>query len=237
MNNRLMPQTQIAEIMGRMACLSGLSAETLHRLASGAKQFSIARNESLYNKGDAANDLHIVVSGQIKVYMPLGNSTEKVVALVGNGECVSVAAPYLGEIHATSALARQDSHVLAVDRNVLVRQACMDSGLACRLLGAVSRHKLGLMLDLESCTPRSSLQRVCCFLLQHRPHPHAKAYEFLLPTTKREVAARLNLAQETLSRVFHQLSGDAVIEVQGRLIHVRDSAKLIALSVAACAAD
>jgi len=237
MNNRLMPQSQIAEVMGRMACLNGLAPDTLHRLACGARQFSIARNEILFNKGDAATDLHIVVSGQVKVYMPLGNHTEKVMALVGNGECVSVAAPYLGELHATSAMARLDSYLLAVDRNVLTRQAGMDSGLACRLLGTISRHKLGLMLDMESCTPRSSLQRVCCFLLQHRPQPHTDTYEFLLPTTKREIAAKLNLAQETLSRVFHHLVEERVIEVHGRLIQVRDCEKLIALNLAGCPSD
>lgn len=237
MNNRLMPQTQIAEIMGRVACLNGLPPETLRLLASGARQFSITRDETLFNKGDAATDLHIVISGEIKVYMPMASRTEKVLSTVGTGECVSVAAPYLGERHAASAIARQDSYLLAVDRNVLVRQACMDSGLACRLLGAISRHKLELMLDLESCTPRSSLQRVCCFLLHHRPHHYADTYEFLLSTTKREVAAKLNLAQETLSRAFHQLTEEKAIQVQGRLIKVMDCEKLIAINLSGCSPD
>lgn len=236
MNQHLLPQAQIAEIMSRMACFNSLAAETLHRLASGARQFSIARNESLFIKGDPATALHIVVSGEIKVFLPLNNQTEKVVAMVGSGNCMNVESVYLGERHAFSAIANKYSHLLAVERDILVRQVCHDVGLACRLLGAVSKHALDLMHDMESCTPRSSLERVSCYLLQHRPHPRASAYEVLLPTTKREIAAKLNLAQETLSRVFNQLCVENVIEVRGRLIHVKDCEKLLALNLAGCPA-
>jgi CRP-like cAMP-binding protein len=237
MNHRLLPPSQIAEIMGRLASLNGLAADTLHRLACGARQFSIARNDPLFAKGDPALALHIVVAGQIKVFLPLANHMEKVVALVGPGECLGVASVYLGEPHPAHAVAKVDSHLLAVDREVLLRQASMDAGLACRLLGAVSKYQLGLLRDMESCTPRSSLQRVSCYLLQHRPHPRAQAYDVVLPSTKREVAAKLNMAQETLSRVFHQLAAENVIEIRGRLIQVKDSEKLIALNLAGCPSD
>lgn len=234
MNLRTLPHHQIAEILGRLASFNGLAQETLNRLAAGARQFSIARDEVLFDKGDPALALHVVVGGQIKLALPLANQTEKVVGLAGPGECIGVAAAYVGAPQPFSAVARKDSHLIAVERDLLVRQTCQDAGLACRLLGAVARHKLGLMRDMESCMPRSSLQRVCCFLLQHRPHFGALSYDIVLPTSKREIAARLNLAQETLSRVFHQLAEEDAIEVQGRLIRVRDSEKLIALNLASC---
>lgn len=234
MNLRNLPQAQIVEILERLSSFNGLSRETLQRLASGARQFSIARDEPLFRKADPALALHVVVGGQIKLYLPLANHMEKGVALAGPGECIGVAAVYLGMPHPFSAVAKKDSHLIAVDRDLLVRQASQDAGLACRLLGAVAQHKLALMHDMESCTPRSSLQRVSCYLLQHSPHPRAKSYDIVLPTTKREIAAKLNLAQETLSRVFNQLVAEEAIEVRGRVIRVCNSEKLQALKMDDC---
>lgn len=227
-----LPQNQIAETLERLSSFSGLSRETLFSLAAGTRQLNLNRDEPLFHKADQALVLHVVVGGQIKLFLPQTNQGEKVVALAGPGECLGVAAVYLGAAYPFSAVAKTDSHLITLNRNLLVRRADQDASLACRLLGAVARHKLGLMHDMESCTPRSSLQRVSCFLLQYRPHPQAHSYDIRLPTTKRDIAAKLNLAQETLSRVFNQLVAEQVIEVQGRIIRVRDSKKLQAFKLA-----
>jgi CRP-like cAMP-binding protein len=59
-------------------------------------------------------------------------------------------------------------------------------------------------------------------------------YDILLPTTKRDIAAKLNLTQETLSRMFQLLSKEGAIEVQGRMIRVLDSRKLMHLNQVNC---
>ena len=232
MNCQRMSPSQTAETMGRLTVFNGLPQECLLRLASGARQIWLPRDGELFVKGEPALAMYVVVSGQVKVYLPMANDTEKMVAMVAPGDCLGVAAVYLGEPHPACAVTKADSHLLAIEREVLVRQARLEPGLACRLLAAASRRVIGLMHDMESCISRSSLQRLSCFLLQHRPHPSADIYEFVLPTSKREIAAKLNLAQETLSRAFHQLTEERAIQVEGRLIQVRDCEKLIAINLA-----
>lgn len=236
MNLHPLPHAQISELLGSMACFHGLSSECLEGLSVGARQFSLDRNQPLYRKGDAAVEVYLLVSGRIKLVLPLASGAERVVTMLEPGHCLGVAAAYLSLPHATHAIASLDSHLIAVDRAVLLRQAACDAALACRLLGVVATSKLGLMRDLESCTPRSSLERVACFLLQHRPHSGAGQYDIELDTSKREVAARLNIAQETLSRAFHHLSEVGAIELHGRCIHVLNSSKLASLSRAGAAA-
>jgi len=235
MNPQLLPQNQIAEIIGRLGCFAGLSPECLLRLANGARPLRIARGEMLFSKGEAADALYAVVSGQIKTYLPLINGTEKVIALVEPGGVIGLSALFLDRPQAVNALARTDGHLLAIQRDVLRSQAHQDAGLACRMLEAASQRVMNLLHDMESCAPRSSLQRVSCFLLQHRPHPRAQRYEFVLNTSKREIAAKLNLAHETLSRAFQQLSGEGAIAVRGRLIEVCDSDMLMTINLLGCA--
>jgi CRP-like cAMP-binding protein len=234
MNDSRLSRQQIAETIGRLPAFQGLPPETLLQLAGATRQVRLPRDGELFNKGDAAEAAYIVVGGQIKVYLPLSEGVEKVVSMAEPGECIGVAAAYLGAPHATCAISKADCHLLAIEGEALRRQACIEARLACRLLDVVSRRVVGLLHDLESCTPRSSLQRVCCFLLQQRPTPEAMRYEIVLPTSKREIAAKLNLAQETLSRTLHQLIADRIIEVSGRLIRVLDNERLAAINLNGC---
>lgn len=229
MNSLLLPQSQVSALLGRLPLFRGLPDETLKSLAVGTQQVHVARNEAVYAKGDQADFLHVVVGGQVKLFLTLANGAEKMVGMATNGEAFDVAALLLGEPHPAYAMARQDSHLLLMDRYVLLKELKRGGVLAWRLLNETARQKLGLMRDLESCTAHSSLQRVACFLLQHRPE-RQPAYDVHLPTTKREVAEKLNLSQETLSRVLHQLIDQGVLSVHGRLINVLDGDRLEQIS-------
>lgn len=226
MNSLLLPQSQVSALLGRLPLFKDLPDDTLKSLAAGTQQVHVSRNEAVYAKGDRADFLHVVVGGQVKLFLTLANGAEKMVGMATNGEAFDVAALLLGEPHPAHAMARQDSHLLLMDRYVLLKELKRDSALAFRLLNETARQKLSLMLDLESCTAHSSLQRVACYLLQHRPE-RLPAYDVHLPTTKREVAEKLNLSQETLSRVLHQLIDTGVLSMHGRLISVLDGDRLM----------
>jgi CRP/FNR family transcriptional regulator, dissimilatory nitrate respiration regulator len=81
---------------------------------------------------------------------------------------------------------------------------------------------------METCTMRSSLQRVICFLSHMAPAEADADYVVALNTSKQTVASQLNLAPETFSRVLSQLSEAGLIQVKGRSIAVLDRVKLLA---------
>jgi CRP-like cAMP-binding protein len=234
MNAFPLSPSQISAILSRLGYFRNLQKTTLRKLAIGARQITVRRGEMVFSKGDHAPELHVVVSGQVKLFLSQANKTEKVVAHVGHGESFGIASLLLDLPHAANAVANSDSHLLLIDRNTLISQSRQDATLAECLMTDLSRRVIDLMRDMESCTPRSSLQRVSCFLLQHRPEAHLGSFDVLLATTKRDVAAKLNLSQETLSRTFQFLSREGAIEVQGRMIRVLNSQKLVDFNTLHC---
>ncbi len=230
MNTTQLSLTRIGEIINRLKYFHDLAVDTRRRLAASARHIQVRRDEPVFHRGMPADMLHIVVSGQIKVYLPQANAGEKVVALVEHGESFGVAPLWLGETHMAEAVANKDSHLLTLDRQTLLREARQDCALAGRLMDAVSHRVMDLMRSLESCSPKSAQQRVACYLAQRRPATTGTDYEVLLPATKREVATKLNLTQETFSRVLRQLTDEGVIQVQGRLIRVLAAPRLEALN-------
>jgi CRP/FNR family transcriptional regulator, dissimilatory nitrate respiration regulator len=223
-------QTRISEIISRLEYFHGLQAETQQRLAAAARLILVWRDKSLFRKGMPADTLYIVVSGQIKVFLPQANAADKVVALVDHGESFGVAPLWLGEAHTADAVANKDSHLLTLDRYVLLREARQDCVLAGRLMDAVSRRVMDLMRNLESCSPKSAQQRIACYLSQRRPHASETRYEVHLPAAKQEVATKLNLTPETFSRVLRHLADEEIIQIEGRLIRVLAADRLASLN-------
>lgn len=222
--------SRINEILARLDYFDGVAPETLEHLAVGTQQISLRRDEPLFSKGMAAEMLHIVVSGQIKAFLTQPNAGEKVVALVERGESIGMASVWLGEPYLVNAVANRDSHLLSIDRRVFLSQARQDCILAGRLMDSLSQRVAHLIRNMENCLPRSAQQRVACYLTQHRSPGSSLTYEVFLPTTKRDIAAKLNLTQETFSRVLRQMKDEGLIEVRGRLIRVLSIERLMTLN-------
>jgi CRP-like cAMP-binding protein len=87
-------------------------------------------------------------------------------------------------------------------------------------------HLHELLDDMETCTLRTSTQRVICFLSNLAPAGQTGTFEIVLPSSKQTIASQLNLAPETFSRVLGHLAGAGLIQVKGRSISVLDADKL-----------
>jgi CRP-like cAMP-binding protein len=81
--------------------------------------------------------------------------------------------------------------------------------------------------DLEAHTLRSGTQRVIGYLLRDLPEDAADGPVAVeLATSKGVLASRLNITREHFSRILHELSAGALIEVRGRTIRILDPARL-----------
>jgi len=94
------------------------------------------------------------------------------------------------------------------------------------MLASLSTRLHELLEDMETCTLRTSTERVICFLCNLAPPGQPGQYEILLPASKQTIASQLNLAPETFSRVLGHLAGAGLIQVKGRSISVLDYNKL-----------
>ncbi len=229
MNNLPNSQAKTLAMMGRLNYFRDLSPTCLARLSASAWTVSLRRSEVLFRKGERADTVQIVVSGQIKVCLDLPNDAERVIALLERDHSIGEASALLGKPHQVNAIATHDSHLLQVDKNALLREMRHDCVLANRVLEAVSAQYSHLLLNMEACAHRSALQRVACYLVRQIESSGHSRFEVCLNTTKRVIAAKLNLTQETFSRVLHYLSKEGLIEVEGRVIRVLDASRLGAL--------
>ncbi|MDP2832877.1 MAG: Crp/Fnr family transcriptional regulator [Pseudomonadota bacterium] len=226
MNRLPIATARIPETLRRLAYFQGWPDAGLEGLAAGAKIILLPKHGSVARKNERLESLYVVVSGLIRIYIPLPNNMERVLSLVQPGESLDEACLILDEACPYDAVAAKDSHLLAIDATVFQRELSRDIALTQQALKLVSRRFLDLLRDTEICAQRSSVLRVASYLLLHRPTPEDLSFTFRLPARKQDVAAKLGLTQETFSRVLGFLDKQGLIQVSAGLIRVADAPKL-----------
>jgi CRP-like cAMP-binding protein len=197
----------------------------------------LEKKGKLVGKGESIDALYIVVSGQLRLFIPLPNGTERVISLVERGESFGEPCLIQSEPCPFDAIAGKDCHLIAIDAMVYRRELRQNPNMAEHALALISRRLLQTLRDIEICSQPSSVQRVARYIMHLEPDTEASAYEIRLPALKRDIAAKLGLSQETFSRMLAFLAQQGFIQVSGGSIRVEDRNRLLSLASAGCPMD
>lgn len=195
----------ITEILSRQPLFRLLSGVELAQLARGAGEFRLSRNEMLLQKGERCDGLHVVVAGQIKLYLPSLAGGEKVVRMAGPGDTFGEEGVFMGKPSPLAAQAAKDSILLRLERQALMEAMERNCVLSSTLMNHLCTRLCDLVENLETCVQRNSAQRVVHYLIQMAPR-QADSFEVVLDANKQTIASQLNLAPETFSRVLGRLA-------------------------------
>lgn len=212
----------IPALLSRLPLFQELSPEQIAPIAAGTREKRLAKNEMLFQKGDAPKGFYFVVYGQMKLAFPSASGNEKVVEILGPRQSFGEAVMFMDRPYPVFAESLADSLLLHIARQAVFEMLETDASFARRMLAGLALRLHGLIRDVESYSLRSSTQRVIGFLLQRTDHgeDESRDVEIDLPTSKQVIASRLNLTPETLSRIFHDLAAAKLISVHGKHVTV-----------------
>jgi len=219
--------------LANLPLFSDLSAPELLRLAGGCQLRRYQRGEGLFHVGQACEEFHVTVTGQVKLFAISPAGQEKVIELLGPGHSFAEALMFTGKPYIINAQALTDSLVLSVSKEAVLREIEADSRFALRMLAGISRRLHGLVHDVQAYALHSGVQRVIGYLLRdHMPEQwvedcaSGEVITVSLPVSKATVASRLSLTPEYFSRVLHELEAAGLIEVDKRDIRILDAQRL-----------
>ena len=215
-----------ARIIAQQPLFHELTPAQIQEIVQELRERPLDRGEMLFQKGDRANGFYVIVSGQIKLAFPSVHGAEKVVEILGPGQSFGEALMFMDRPYPLFAEAVVDTTVVEVPQRPVIDLLHRDPTFARAMLAGLARRLHGLIKDVESYSMRSSTQRLRGNLLQQASDVESGPVDVLLPASKSVIASRLNLTPETLSRVFHELSENGLIEVHGKQIAIHDIASL-----------
>jgi CRP-like cAMP-binding protein len=200
--------------------LAALSAEQLERIQQASEQIELAAGETLFHAGEPANRFFMVLDGQLKLYQLAPNGQEKVIELLGPGQTFAEAVMFMPKRRYPLFCEALDASAVCALNSEVFLDICKETpATTLRLLGSMSIKLRTRLADIEALVFQNATLRVVGYLLDLVPKDAGNTAEISLPSSKKNVAARLSLQPETLSRVFAKLRKAGLLEEQqGQLV-------------------
>ena len=214
------PESSAAEV----SLLATVPGAVRKRLMEASHVERLVAGATLFEGGNRPKQLHVVLSGIIDLASRY-EGHECTAVMMAAGDVFMPAAALHAEPYLISARALTTARVLMIDAATVRREAqhCTELALAlARVMAGQWRVALKIILDLKC---RSPSQRLAAFLL--RMHDEAQAGQMAeVPFSKRQLASRIGMKPETLSRTLQTLAANGLY-LRGRQIIVtnREAAK------------
>jgi CRP-like cAMP-binding protein len=203
--------------------LGGLQPGQLEQIAQASEQITLEAGETLFEVGDDAARFFMVESGQLKLYRLSAAGQEKVIELLTPGQTFAEAAMFMPRRRfPVSCEALTDCAVIALNSKVFLDMIEESPATTMRLLAVLSMKLRARLADIEALAFQNATLRVVSYLVGLVPPDAHHAARVELPFSKKNVALRLSLQPETLSRVFARLKSKGLAEVEGGMVRVTD---------------
>jgi CRP-like cAMP-binding protein len=220
-----MEKSAIIHTLAGFSLFRELSVAQVEVIAEHCQLIDAPRNSTIFNRGDPARGLFLLLSGQLKLGVTSPQGVEKVISIISPGESFGEAVLFLERQFPVYAQVTMDARVLLVAKSVLFSLLDSDSSVARKMLAGLSVRNHQLVQDIEMLSLQSCTQRFIGYLLQiSTAAPDAN--NVTLPVSKTTIASLLNLTPETLSRTMTKLQQMRLIEVHGKDIVIPNVSRL-----------
>jgi CRP/FNR family transcriptional regulator, dissimilatory nitrate respiration regulator len=219
----------VARYLSLQPLFQEMSVDELSRLAEGCSLARMGRGDMVFRVGQPCDAFHVVVTGQVKLFVLSQAGQEKVIEIVGPGQSFAEALMFTGRPYIVSAQALADSLVLSIGKQAVVGEIGRDARFALRMLAGISRRLHGLVHDVQAYALHSGAQRVIGYLLRDvvtEENNSSEAFTVSLPVSKATIASRLSLTPEYFSRVLHDLEAAGLVRIDKRDVHILDPKRL-----------
>jgi CRP/FNR family transcriptional regulator/CRP/FNR family cyclic AMP-dependent transcriptional regulator len=204
----------------------GLSEENVVALAALCETRSYRHGDILFRQGDPGDSLHIVIEGQLKVYVAAESGDEILVAILGPGDCVGELSLIDGEPRSATVESISTTRTIVVPRSEFQRAIHANTQMMEALVNTLAdrlRQTTTLAADLAFLDLRGRLAKKLLDLAEEhgRATPRG-AVEITVPLTQFDLAAMMGVTRESISKQIGWFEQVGAIERRGRRILIVD---------------
>jgi CRP-like cAMP-binding protein len=186
--------------------------------------------ELLFDRGQPAKHFYIVLEGQVNLVLYSKAGEEKIVDILGPGQSFAEAVMFMsGPLYPVSAVAAGASRIARFSSAEYVGLLRESPETCLRMLGHLSQRLHMRIREIEYLTLDSATHRLVRLLEGRVPAGSDGPHEIQLQESRQEIASRLSMKPETLSRILRTLADAGVVIVQGRTLQVPSRARLSAV--------
>jgi CRP/FNR family transcriptional regulator, dissimilatory nitrate respiration regulator len=209
---------------------AGLAPAQMQRVLAASHVEDYEPGQMLFDRGQPAQHFFIVVEGQVNLVLYSKAGEEKIVDILGPGNSFAEAVLFMeGPVYPVAAVSASRSKVARFPNREYLAILKESPETCLRMLGHLSQRLHMRIREIEYLTLESATHRLVRMIESRLPAGETGPIEITLPESRQELASRLSMKPETLSRILRSLSDGGSIVVHGRQLQVPDRKKLLAV--------
>jgi CRP/FNR family transcriptional regulator len=205
-----MPSLSVRTILENTQLFQAVTERWRNRLAQLARLEHYAAGKLIFSEGESVPGLYCVGTGLIRVVKDNPTGKQFVLHFAHPGQTFGEVAVFGDFAAPTAADAVEDSICAVIPRKSLQALLLEHHDLCLELLGSTARWVRSLVELIDGIVLRDAGSRVARYLYEVAPSDDSQPFE--LGVLKKDLAAHLNLTQETLSRTLRKLVDAELIE-------------------------
>ena len=210
--------------------LASLSEQQFQAALEGCRTEQLRPGVFLFQRGEPADSFFVLLSGQVNLTVTSKAGAEKIAGIVRPGESFAEAVMFLdAPVYPVSARAASQSEVARIRCDTFVALLRGSTETCFQLLASLSRRLHEKMREIEYLALESATHRLIHAMESRLPSGQPEPDTIELVESRQELASRLSMTPETLSRILRNLSDAGVIIVNGRSLQIPDRIRLLSL--------
>ena len=201
------------------------SLKELELLKKVLKEKKFRKGEMLFGESQSCENIIIVKSGRVKIFRLSSAGQEQILEVLLPGDTCACNPGNPAWACSSSAQALSDCSVWTLARGHYVQMVKSNSHLMQSLTAIFAKRLCKFCSLIEQVSLDSPQQRVVKFLLDMLNSEECNSVQefcIYLPFTHEEIASRLGLARETVTRQLAKLKKSKLIQINARQITIRD---------------
>ncbi len=182
--------------------LAGYSDRDLTEISRFCKLSHLEANDTLFRESEPCSAVYCLAEGLVKLCLYGPKRQEKIVEILGSGQTFAEAAMFSGQGYPVSAVAIEDSRLIAIDAFSFMRYLRQRPELTWTMLAMLSRRLHQLVGQVKSMSLHSAEQKVAKYLMDYYDEDSPGLPVSNLPPRRSDLAAVLGITAETLCRVI-----------------------------------
>jgi len=188
----------------------------------------LKKGDFLFHQGDTFHSVYAVRSGSLKTFSINDDGSEQLTGFYLPSEVLGLSGMH-SERHPVSAQALETTSLCELPFSHLDDLTAKLPALRHQLMRVMSREIQGDQQMMWLLSKKTADARIASFLLNLATRFRARGYsgsQFRLAMSRREIGNYLGLAVETVSRVFTRFQQNAVINADGKEVHILNADEL-----------
>ncbi|MBW1817442.1 MAG: Crp/Fnr family transcriptional regulator [Deltaproteobacteria bacterium] len=212
---------KITDLIGTIPLFEGLAERHLDDLAMIVVDQKFARGQTIFSEGDEGNGFYVAASGRVKIFKLSWEGKEQILHIFGPGEPFGEVPVFSGQNFPANAEAMEESRIFFFPRKSFIDLVRENPDLALNMLAVLSMRLRRFAALIEDLSLKEVPGRLAAYLL-YLSERNEGAQRLELEIAKGQLAGLLGTIPETLSRVLGKMRDQALIETEGRRIHILD---------------